>query len=163
MTVGSSQATRPSLTSRDVPRMSCTRSRAPGRLPSIIMLMRSGIAGLAKAASLASGWSAGSARHVASFSAIAWGDRVAVFRCPDGAGIDAGTAAVGADRLHHDVEVLLPIVRGVIAEDDLGKARPVKLNAGGRGRTSWSCWHRQRASSDRRCGGARPAPPWSVG
>ena len=57
--------------------------------------------------------------------AVAWGE--------DGGGVDAGAAAVGGDRLHDDVEMALPVVGVVVAEEDLAAAGAVDLDIPERG------------------------------
>src|SRR5437762_5987521 len=50
-------------------------------------------------------------------------------RCPHAGAIDAAAAGVDEDAVGHDVDVLLPLVDLVVAEDDLREAWAVRLDA----------------------------------
>ena len=50
-------------------------------------------------------------------------------RRPDAGAVDAAAAAVDEDAVDHDVEVLLPLVDLVVAEEDLAEAGAVRLHA----------------------------------
>src|SRR5262245_190568 len=48
---------------------------------------------------------------------------------PDAGAVDAASAAVGKDALDHHVERRFPAVDLIVAEEDLGKTRSVRLHA----------------------------------
>ena len=48
---------------------------------------------------------------------------------PDAGAVDAAAAAVDEDAVGHDVEVLLPLIDLVVAEEDLAEAGAVRLHA----------------------------------
>ena len=56
------------------------------------------------------------------------GDFLAVFRHDDRRSVDAGTSAVVADGGDHDIEVILPVLDLVLADDDLAPARAMNLH-----------------------------------
>ena len=56
-------------------------------------------------------------------------DLARVTRRPYARTIDAPSPAVGEDAVRHDVEILLPVIDDVIAEQDLAESRPVDLHA----------------------------------
>ena len=58
------------------------------------------------------------------------GDFLAMSWCPNAGGIDTRSTTVGCDRRLDQVQVLLPIVSGVVAEDDLAETRAMQLDAG---------------------------------
>src|SRR5207249_3254750 len=57
------------------------------------------------------------------------GDFLRVARYPDAGAVDAATAAVDEDAVYHDVEVFLPLIHLVVAQDDLAEAGAVRLHA----------------------------------
>ncbi len=57
------------------------------------------------------------------------GDLLGVPRRPDARAVDAAAAAVDEDAVDHDVEVLLPLIDLVVAEEDLAEAGAVRLHA----------------------------------
>ena len=57
------------------------------------------------------------------------GDLSRVAAGPDAGAVDAAAAAVDEDAVDHDVEVLFPLIDLVVAEEDLGEARAVRLHA----------------------------------
>ena len=165
MIVGSSQASRPFFTSRGVPRICSVRSTAPGvcSAPSIIAFIRSAIAGLAKAAICASGWSAGRASTFASRSASASAIASAFF------GVQTPEA------LMHDrppLAAMEPAIRSrcfshslgrVLAEDHLAVTRARAARRAGRGPRPWSCDASPKSIERSVTWRIVPEPPWSVG
>ena len=57
-------------------------------------------------------------------------DGLAVARDPDTGAVDATASTVESDAADEDVEVLLPVIHLVIADEDLAVAGPVDLDAG---------------------------------
>ena len=57
------------------------------------------------------------------------GDFAGVARGPDAGAVDTAASAVSKHALHHHVEVLLPLVHHIIAEQDLAEPGPVDLHA----------------------------------
>ena len=96
------------------------------------------------AASAASGSSGDSGAIGPSRSASASGDGPAVARRPDAGAVDAAPAAVDEHAIDHQVQVLLPVVRLVVAEQDLAEAGPVHLH----GRVAGVLRDRGRAAED---------------
>ena len=56
-------------------------------------------------------------------------DLLCVARRPDARAVDAAASAIEKHAVGHDVEILLPLVHHVVAEQNLAEARPVHLNA----------------------------------
>ena len=56
------------------------------------------------------------------------GDFAAVPADPDSRAADAAPAAVDENAVEHQAEVLFPLVHAVVAEQDLGETRPVRLH-----------------------------------
>ena len=56
-------------------------------------------------------------------------DLFGVSRYPDARSVDARAPAVVGDRSDHHIEILLPVVNAVFANDDLAVARTMNLNA----------------------------------
>ena len=57
------------------------------------------------------------------------GDFARLTRCPDAGTIDATAAAVQIDAVHHQVQIPLPLVHHVVAEEDFAETGAVDLHA----------------------------------
>ncbi len=130
---------------------------------STMLLIASATSGLANALTSQFGSSHGRGLHAGELLRQPVGDRVGVLRRPDRAGVHARPPAVGRDRFHQQVEVLLPVVGLVFAEDDLASSRCRGSRRGGRSCTGPCCGRRRTPCSGRTAGGCRADPAWSVG
>ena len=97
---------------------------------SMSALMASAWPETVKAASLASGSEGGSGATEARRSAKAWAISAPWPRRPDARAVDARAPTIDQNRIDHQIEVLLPIIDGIFAEEDLAEAWAMHLNRG---------------------------------
>ena len=103
--------------------------------------------GTVNAARLAFGSSGGFGSTGPSRSARACAISLCVARSPDARAVNAAASAIEKDAVGHDVEILLPVVHHVVAEQNLAEARPVHLNA----RVASIALHRRGAAKNHGC------------
>ena len=131
MSVGRRKSCESFCTSRSPSRYLAVTSVTPGSLSrsSIWLCIASAAPGSVKAARPASGsdigFGATGPSRFARASAIFFGMPAG----PDAGAGDARASAVDVDRVEHQIEVFLPVVDHVVAEEDLRKARSVSLHA----------------------------------